>query len=181
MEEYRKVVYVWNEPRAKISVPTRLTFRSVNEETLGVLIDAVGRVLADSLDRSDQKSVAELGAQEAARQFVAEAADYFGYELSWWQLAYDDGGELVGFVQPVIYPDCRKDGLEEATIYYVGVLPEQRGKGYAYDLLCRCTHILQEIGVWRIYCDTDLLNTPMIRTFLKAGYEREGEPKSVEL
>lgn len=61
------------------------------------------------------------------------------------------------------------------------VLPERRGNGYAYDLLCQCTRIMQEVGVWRIYCDTDVLNTPMIATFKRAGYQQEGEPKVVDI
>ena len=101
--------------------------------------------------------------------------------MAWWQLAYDADVELVGFVLPVIFPDCAKNGLEEGTVYYIGVLPEKWGEGYAYDLLCQCTHLLQEIGVWRIYCDTDVYNAPMIATFQKAGYVQEGEPKVVEL
>ena len=158
MEEYKKVVYVWNEPNEKIEVPTRLKFCSVAEASMNVLIDVVGQAMANSMDRGDQKEIAESGSVEAAKSFVAEADEYFGYEQSWWQLAYDSNDELVGFVQPVIFPNCQKDGLEEATIYYIGVLPEKRGNGYAYDLLCQCTRILQEVGVWRIYCDTDVYN-----------------------
>ncbi|MEM7133816.1 MAG: GNAT family N-acetyltransferase [Chloroflexota bacterium] len=181
MEEYKKVVYVWNEPNAKLVVPTRLQFRPVDEDSIDILIDAVGQSMIGSLDRSDKKMLAENPPNVAAKNFVDEAAEYFNYDLSWWQLAYDQNDELVGFVQPVVFPDCQKDGLEEATIYYIGVLPEQRGHGYGYDLLCQCTRALQEVGVWRIYCDTDVYNASMIKTFERAGYVQEGEPKVVEL
>ena len=180
MTDYMKVVYAWNEPREKIEVPNRLHFRSVDEESMSTLIDAVSKVMAESHDRSDHKEVAEHGAQGAAKHFVAEAKEHFGYELAWWQLAYDKEDNLVGFVQPVVFPNCQKDGLEEATIYYMGVLPEQRGNGYAYDLLCKNTQLLQELGVWRIFCDTDIENAPMIATFERARYER-GEVNKVDL
>lgn len=181
METYQKIVYVWNEPKPKIDVPNRLTFHSLAEASMDILIDAVGQAMANSLDRSDQKAVAEYGARAVAERFVGEADEYFDYEPLWWQLAYDQDNELAGFVQPVLFPDCQKDGLEEATIYYIGVLPNKRGKGYAYDLLCQCTRILQGVGVWRIYCDTDIYNVPMIETFKRVGYQQEGEPNIVDL
>lgn len=55
-------------------------------------------------------------------------------------------------------------------IAYVGVLPEARGNGYAYDLLAEGTHILVEQGAEIITADTDLTNTPMAATFDRAGY-----------
>lgn len=181
MEQYKKVVYVWNEPNVKVEVPNRLEFLAVDEASLDILVEAVGQSMVGSLDRSDQKMLAESPPHTAAKNFVDEAAEYFTYDLSWWQLAYDQNDELVGFVQPVVFPDCQKGGLEEATVYYIGVLPKHRENGYGYDLLCQCTHIMQEVGVWRIYCDTDVQNASMIETFKQAGYVQEGEPKVVEL
>lgn len=181
MEPYKKVVYVWNEPQPRIDVPSRLRFQPVNEDSKAQLIEAVGQVMADSFDRHDQHEIRQHGAQAAAASFVAEAGEYFHYKQAWWQLAYDAHNELIGFVMPVVFPNSQKGHLEEATIYYIGVLPKKRGQGYAYDLLCQCTRILQEVGVWRIYCDTDVYNAPMIATFRKAGYKQAGEPKVVEL
>jgi ribosomal protein S18 acetylase RimI-like enzyme len=56
------------------------------------------------------------------------------------------------------------------VIGIVGVVPEQRGQGYAYDLLVEATHLLVEEGVDEIVADTDLTNTPMAATFARAGY-----------
>ena len=69
-----------------------------------------------------------------------------------------------------------EDGLEEATIYYIGVLPEYRGRGFATDLLSKGTRVLQDVGVWRVFCDTDANNLPMISTFKRVGYQQYGEP-----
>ena len=69
-----------------------------------------------------------------------------------------------------------EDGLEEATIYYIGVLPEYRGQGFATDLLLNGTRVLQDVGVWRVFCDTDANNLPMISTFKRVGYQQYGEP-----
>ena len=180
-EQYEQILYIWDEPQPLVQVPNRLTFKPLPMVGVELFTAAVAQAMRGSLDRSDQKKVKEAGAQEAATRFLAEAKDTFGYEEEWWQLAYDERGELVGFVQPVIYPGCSKDGLEEATIYYIGVVPQQRGNNYIFDLLLQTTYLLQKIGVWRIYTDTDTLNRPMIQAFEKAGYRRQGEPKSIPL
>ena len=69
-----------------------------------------------------------------------------------------------------------KDGLEEGTIYYIGVLPEYRGLGFASDFLSKGTHTLQTVGIWRVCCDTDANNVPMISAFQRVGYKQYGEP-----
>ena len=173
---HEKIPFQWEEPQPLVQTPDRLIFKSLTEVGMEAFVTAVGQAMTGSLDRSDQKKVHEHGAEQAAAQFLAEAADDFNYKLEWWQLAYDHQEHLVGFVQPVLFRDCSKNGLEEGTLYYIGVVPEQRGNHYIYDLLLRSTYILQKVGVWRIYCDTDVLNRPMIQAFEKVGYQPAGEP-----
>ncbi|WHY78620.1 GNAT family N-acetyltransferase [Neobacillus sp. WH10] len=55
----------------------------------------------------------------------------------------------------------------EGTIHYIGVVPEYRGRGFINELLLKATRILQDIGVWRIFSDTDVENTPMRAAFEK--------------
>jgi RimJ/RimL family protein N-acetyltransferase len=49
-------------------------------------------------------------------------------------------------------------------------VPEQRGHGYAYDLLAEATHMLAAEGAKTIVAGADVPNTRMARTFAKAGY-----------
>lgn len=178
---YEKIPFVWQEPAALVEIPERLTFRAVDHNNLDILVHAVGQAANTSLDRSDQKDTRDADPSLAAEAFIGSAKDHFDYQLSWWQLAFDPRGQLVGFVQPVIYRGCQRDGLEEGTIFYIGVVLEQRGKRYVVDLLRKGTRILQEIGVWRIYCDTDVLNTPMINAFQSVGYKQFGPPEEKPL
>jgi RimJ/RimL family protein N-acetyltransferase len=171
---YEKRVYIWEEPQPPIAVPPRLLYRSLPEGDSATFTEAVARVLAGSLDRHDQASVRRLGAAQAAAEMVAHAQVDFAYQPAWWQVAYDMEGVLVGFLQPVLYHDGQRDGLAEGTLYYIGVVPEQRGHHYIYDLLCQATHTLQAVGVWRIFCDTDTLNLPMQRAFEEVGYQAAG-------
>lgn len=174
---YFKQPFVWQGRQRPVEVPQRLTYRTVNTLEADEFIAMVAKVRADSFDRSDQQQVAQQGAEQATRQFLAEAkGNGFFYQEQWWQVGIDSNGHIVGFVLPVIYEGYAKDGLEEATLYYIGVLPKHRRQGYGVDLLLAGTKTLQEIGVWRIFCDTDVQNKAMIAAFERAGYERTGGP-----
>ena len=173
---YWKQPFAWEEPRPPIQVPERLAYKAVPTLEDGVFISLVAQVIEQSLDASDQKKVSEYGAAQAAAKFIAEAKDGFAYQDDWWKVGINRVGAIVGFVLPVIYEGYSKDGLEEATIYYIGVLPQYRRQGLATDILLKGTKTLQAIGVWRVFCDTDVNNVPMISTFEKVGYRRYSDP-----
>lgn len=175
-QTYLKVPFVWEEPKPLIEVPCRLEFKAA--KTLGheVLLSAIARVMESSIDASDRKQVMERDSRQVAEQFLAGSKDGFSYRDEWWQIGVSGDDKVVGFVFPAIYESCAKDGLEEATIYYIGVLPEHRGQGFATDLLLKGTRVLQDVGVWRVFCDTDANNIPMISTFKRVGYQQYSEP-----
>lgn len=175
-QTYLKVPFVWEEPKPLIKIFSRLEFKAARTLNYEVLLSVVARVMESSIDASDRKQVVEHGSRQAAEQFLSESKDGFLYQDEWWQIGFNSDDRVVGFVFPVIYPDCAKDGLEEATIYYIGVLPEYRGQGFATDLLLNGTRVLQDVGVWRVFCDTDANNLPMISTFKRVGYQQYGEP-----
>jgi ribosomal protein S18 acetylase RimI-like enzyme len=176
-QSYLKVPF-WEEPQAAIAVPDRLQFISVKAFALEVLVSAIAQVMSSSIDARDRKKVSLLGAERAAKQFLDETSEGFFYQDEWWQFGVNNSQKIVGFVLPVVYRDNnnREDKLPEGTIYYIGVLPEYRGLCFANDLLFQGTQILQNIGVWRVFCDTDINNIPMISTFKKVGYRQYGEP-----
>lgn len=53
---------------------------------------------------------------------------------------------------------------------FIGVVPEQRGHGYGYDLLVECTRFLAAEGAEFIAGATDRGNVPMAAAFAKAGH-----------
>ncbi|VEP12355.1 Acetyltransferase (fragment) [Hyella patelloides LEGE 07179] len=42
-------------------------------------------------------------------------------------------------------------------------------------MLLKGTRVLQDVGVWRVFCDTDANNIPMISTFKRVGYQQYSE------
>lgn len=176
-QTYLKVPFVWEEPKPLIEVPSRLKFKNIKEISHEELLWAVAQVMESSIDTSEQKQVLKYGFSNFAQQFLALVTkNGFSYQDQWWQIGINSDGKIVGLVFPVIYQGSVKDGLEEATIYYIGVLPKYRGQGLAVDLLFKGTRILQEVGVWRVFCDTDVNNIPMISTFKRVGYRQYSEP-----
>jgi ribosomal protein S18 acetylase RimI-like enzyme len=82
------------------------------------------------------------------------------------------GDAAAGFVLPVTFDGCEREGLDEATIYHMGVAPDYRGRGLARLLLRKATQILVDHGVWRIHCDAAAANAPMIHAFESEGWQR---------
>ena len=171
-----KVPFVWEEPKPLIEVSPRLTFESVKATRDPQLISIAARVMTASLDPSDQRRASAADPHAAVKLFLSSARDDFSYQDQWWQLGLNDNGDIVGLVLPVTFNGCAKAGLEEGTIYYIGVVPEYRGLGFATDLLAQGTRTLQEVGVWRIFCDTAVDNVRMISAFKRVGYRQYGEP-----
>jgi RimJ/RimL family protein N-acetyltransferase len=59
-----------------------------------------------------------------------------------------------------------------AVIAYVGVVPDQRGRGLAPELVRRGTERLLESGATEIRSDCDQDNVGMVKAFERAGYQQ---------
>ena len=171
-----KVPFIWEEPKPLIEMSSRLTFESVKAMPDDRFIPTVAQIMAESVDASDRRRAAEPNLHAEVEVFLNTASEDFSYQDEWWQFGINEKGEIVGVVLPVIFPDCAKENLEEGTIYYMGVVPKYRGLGLANDLLSKGTRILQEIGVWRVFCDTAVDNVRMISAFKQVGYRQYSEP-----
>lgn len=157
VERYR---YRWTPECGVPPRPGRLEFRPEPDDA--VILDVFRRIHRGSLDAHVGRTVARSGLDAAAQ----EELDYLRWMPSprdWWRLAYTPAGELVGLSAP-----CRNYG--DPLIGYIGVVPEHRGHGFAYDLLVEATHLLADEGVDRIVAGTDQTNYPMAAAFAKAGY-----------
>ncbi|HYN87671.1 MAG TPA: hypothetical protein VER55_04040, partial [Ardenticatenaceae bacterium] len=154
--------FAWNAHDPLPTHPERLTYRSVAEAGEEAFLEALERVSTGSLDQRDQAERAEYGARQAARNLLG-LLQGLEYDPEWWQLGYTRTGDLVGLVLPAGTPRW-------GTIGYIGVVPEQRGRGSIDDLLARGTRVLATGGVVRIEADTDVANVPMANAFRRGGY-----------
>ena len=83
----------------------------------------------------------------------------------WWELAYTEDGALAGVIMAAKNPSS-------AVIAYVGVVPEQRGRGLAQELVRRGTERLLGSGATEIRGDCDRDNVGMVKAFERAGYDQ---------
>ncbi len=131
-----------------------------------VFLDVFERVAIGSLDQETRDVVAKLGVHGHARATLACYRGMRG-DRTWWRMAYTPNGKLVGFVIPSANED-------NPVIGYLGVVPEERGHGYALDLLAEATSILAAHGAERVRADTDTTNLPMAAAFGRARYRNFG-------
>ncbi|MFG3260078.1 GNAT family N-acetyltransferase [Streptomyces sp. NPDC048172] len=157
VERYR---YTWTPADGLPERPGRLVFRSEPDDA--AFQDVLRRVMSGTLDAHARKAVAEGGVEQAVREDF-EHLSWLSSPREWWQVAHTRDGELVGVHVPGEIPS----GPAAA---FIGVVPEQRGNGYAYDLLAECTHFLAERGAQTIAASTDTGNTPMAKNFTRAHY-----------
>jgi RimJ/RimL family protein N-acetyltransferase len=146
--------------------PGRLVFRTLEEVGKEPFIDAMERVSEGTLDREIRAEREKLGTKRAAQEFFDDASRV-QHDASWWRLAYAPNGELAGLIMPAEPPGF-------LTIFYVGVVPDMRGRGYAHDLLAAGTATLLEAhsNDKPLIADTDVSNEPMAAAFKRAGWRR---------
>lgn len=156
--------FEWKDIQTQTVPSNRLNFRSLDKVGEDTFINAIAQVSSQTLDSSILHHQTRLGSQqEATERFNLLKA--FKYQPTWWQLAYTHEEILVGLIMPI-----ENDG--GATIGYIGVIPEHRGKGYVNDLLNQGTLTLKSNGAARIRSDADINNAPMIRAFQHARYKQ---------
>lgn len=157
VERYR---YTWTPRCGLPERPGRLEFRPEPDDE--VILDVLRRIGRGSLDAHTRHEVATRG-EEAAARVELDLLRWMPSPREWWRLAWTPDGELVGIQVPA-------RNSYQACVAFIGVLPEQRGHGYAYDLLVECTHDLVGYGADGIAAATDQANVPMAAHFAKAGY-----------
>ncbi|MEV0156535.1 GNAT family N-acetyltransferase [Micromonospora sp. NPDC050686] len=157
--------YRWTPDQGLPERPGRLEFRPEPDDT--VILDLLRRIGEGSLD-AHFRHAADRHGPEAAAQEDLDLLRWLPGPRDWWRLAFAPDGELVGLTVP-------SRNLADPIVAFIGVLPAQRGHGYAYDLLVEATHMLVAEGADRIVAATDQPNKPMAATFARAGYPVESE------
>lgn len=148
------------------AIPDRLSLRTLEEVGEEAFVAAMGRVSEGTLDREIREERERLGSEKAARDFFDDARKV-SHDPSWWRLAYEkSSGEFAGLVMPAHPPAF-------FTIFYVGVAPEMRGRGFVDDLLAAGTDTLLETKIEApLRADTDVANEPMAAAFERVGWAR---------
>ncbi|MYU20650.1 GNAT family N-acetyltransferase [Streptomyces sp. SID8352] len=155
-----RFLYRWTPECGLPRRPGRLEYRPEPDDE--VFLDALRRIHSVTLDAHALLDIEEGGPDRAARSDL-EFFHWCPSPRAWWQVAYTPGGDLAGIHIPAHNPSG-------PCVGFIGVVPEQRGHGYALDLLAECTHFLAARGAGFVSAATDRGNVPMARAFARAGY-----------
>ena len=124
--------------------------------------DLFGAVAAGSLDAHTNATVAERGVDALADDDLTFYLALPGHRSAWRIAALPDGA-TVGFIIPT-------RTAYDASISYLGVLPEHRGRGHVHELLAEMVHHHHDDGQAKIVGTTDAANIPMRAAFERAGF-----------
>jgi RimJ/RimL family protein N-acetyltransferase len=152
--------YRWTPDCGLPPRPGRLRYRPEPDDA--VILDVLRRMHVGTLDAHARRTIAASGLDAAAQEDL-DILRWFPSPRDWWRLAYTPAGEVVGLSVPA-------RNYSDPVVGIIGVVPEQRGHGYGYDLLVECTHLLVAAGADRAVAATDMANAPMAAAFAKAGY-----------
>jgi ribosomal protein S18 acetylase RimI-like enzyme len=160
----------WRYAGSADDAEEHLMFRALPEVGEDAFVDAIASTYAGTRDSWINQTIEERGALGAAR---ADFADYreLDHLPEWWELAYTPDGELAGVIMSARNPTS-------AVVAYVGVVPEQRGRGLATQLVRHGTAQLLATGASEIRGDCDRDNIGMIKAFERAGYEQFARRRS---
>jgi len=162
----QKWEYTWRRGSPLGRPDRRLEYRDLGAVGVDAFVKAIERVTEKTLDREDQLAQQEETPAAAARSYLGILKDIDDTPSRWF-LAFDRKHALVGLIAPQMLNDA------VGAINYIGVVPEQRGKGYVNDLIARGTLILSDCGAQQVIASIDFVNMPMIAAAARAGYKRE--------
>jgi ribosomal protein S18 acetylase RimI-like enzyme len=147
-----------------------LVYRGLPDVGEDPFVEAIASTYEGTHDSWINETIEKHGRLGAAR---ADFLDYQALEHrpEWWELAYTPDGALAGVIMPARTPSS-------AVVAYVGVLPEQRGRGFAPQLVRRGTEQLLESGATEIRGDCDRDNVGMVKAFERAGFEQVARRRS---
>ncbi|MEU0335606.1 GNAT family N-acetyltransferase [Streptomyces sp. NPDC006193] len=155
-----RFIYRWTPGLGLPERPGRLVFTAEPDDA--VFHGLLRRIHSVTLDAHARRAIEQGGVDRAAQEEL-DIFHWFPSPRSWWRIARTPAGEPVGIHIPARNP-------AGPCIGFIGVAPEHRGHGYAYDLLAECTHFLAAEGAEFIAAATDQGNFPMAANFTKAGY-----------
>ncbi|NYF11241.1 ribosomal protein S18 acetylase RimI-like enzyme [Leifsonia sp. AK011] len=145
-----------SDPRPERS--SRLQFAPAADEEFRAHF---ARVAEGSLDAHTLDMVAREGVEALADNDLKFYLSLPGERSAWRIATWTD--QSIGFIIPT-------RTAYDASISYLGVLPEYRGRGYVNDLLAEMVHTHHDSGEARIVGTTDATNTPMRGAFERAGF-----------
>lgn len=154
-----RVSFAWTETDPLPERSTRLDFINAPDTEFRELF---AQVAAGSLDAHTIDMVEREGVDALADDDLEFYRSLPGQREAW-RIARLPDRTIIGFIVPT-------RTAYDASISYLGVLPQHRGHGYVHDLLAEMIHMHHDDGQRRVVGTTDAGNSPMRAAFEQAGF-----------
>ncbi|SDY02173.1 Acetyltransferase (GNAT) family protein [Modestobacter sp. DSM 44400] len=159
----------WEDDGHPMELPDRVRLRPLPEVGNDAFASVIARCMIGTLDRIDEVKVAEYGTRGWAD---IQLTDYVTpQDARSWVLVETWAGDPVGFVG---LSACDEEAT--GTISHIGVVPEERGRGYVHELLVTLNVLARDRGFRGLLPDVDVLNVPMLAALELAGHHAGGRP-----
>jgi len=158
--------FSWVDDGSAVEVPTRLTYKTIEDVGINTFRLVMGQCGDGSLDRNDRYYWDGSGPQNWALQMTEYASED---DAAMWLIGFTDD-EAVGYVA------VGSDEDWGSTIIHVGVAPDHRGNGYIDDLIAAGTAAAQDRGITSMLSDVDVVNVPMMAAMRRAGHTDDARP-----
>jgi ribosomal protein S18 acetylase RimI-like enzyme len=165
-----KEAFWWADNGQPLPRPARLRLEPMSRIGREPFVPVIGRCIGQTLDRAD----ALVFGRHQPVQWVSTFLDHHADAVdagSWLYAEATDGLPVgfVGLVQRVADPGV---GL----IALIGVLPEQRGRGFVDELLQAAYHSARVRGFSAVLSLVDVENHPMVAAMYRSGADPDGHP-----
>lgn len=149
--KYSKIVFEKSLQDWKFDYHKFIKLASLRETGFDKFVEIYGLVSKGDIEKS----------QDYANDFNI-TVEYAGekYDHENWYIA-SINGKKIGLIMPQIFAGA----ADEGSLFYIGVLPGERNKGYGKILFSAGLQILKERGAKRYLGSTNTGNKPMIKLF----------------
>jgi GNAT superfamily N-acetyltransferase len=143
---------------SKTKMDSVLTYQPLNPDSESCFVNVFKNIY--------QADIFEDDAERCFRDLRKSAIKTKRFYPEDWKIAYH-GTKPIGITMPQLHDEAGEIGSN----FYLGVIPEERKKGFGRALQRRAVETLQERGAKMIVGSTDEKNAAMIRVFESLGYE----------
>jgi RimJ/RimL family protein N-acetyltransferase len=156
--KYSKILFEKNLEEHTYPIDDIFEYKSIEEIGLNKYLEVFKKVVDDDPEREV--------AHEVFFYDMIELAEEKFDPRNWKVVVLDK--RYIGIISPQIYPDNEKLG----SVYYLGLIPEARNKGYGKIIHSKCLDILKELGAKKYIGSTNTNNEPMCRVFESNGCKK---------
>jgi GNAT superfamily N-acetyltransferase len=161
--------FVFTDRGQDLPEPDGVTYATAAEIGRDRVFEVAVRCQAGTFDKMDADIVASLGDRGAAEHFFEEFFTPAAADL--WYVITDPDGTDVGYVAIGEF-----DEDDSGCISHIGVVADQRGKGYIDQLLRIVNRVHRERGWKWCVSETDTTNFPMWNAFGRNGHQPDVRP-----